>query len=104
MNRLNAIQDRLNTRVEPYLSFLKLAPVNIVLTLMLVLYAGNFVPPIPSKLKTVFTYTPFKIFYLFLVIYLTGINAGTAAIMGLGAYVTFSKIRGENAIEAYGLN
>lgn len=101
MNRLNQIQDLLNSRASPFLGFLRKGPVNIVLTLTLVMYAANFVPRVPDALVPLFDNVPFKILYLALTIYLTGIDAGMAILMGLAAYATFSRIRGQNAVEAF---
>ena len=101
MERLNAIQDAFNKRAQPYTGFLQRGPVNIVLTLILVAYAANFVPQITPQMQAIFDNVPFKIGYISLVVYLTGINAGMSIFLGLAAYATFARIRGDNAVEAY---
>lgn len=101
MDRLTAMQDAFNKRAQPYTNFLQRGPVSIVLTLILVAYAGNFVPKISPEMQTIFNYVPFKIAYISLVVYLTGVNAGMAIFLGLAAYATFARIRGDNAVEAY---
>lgn len=101
MNRLNEIQNAINNRAGPLVSFLQRDTISILLTLTLVMYAGNFVPKVPKQLQPIFDYTPFKVGYLALVVYVTGIDAGMSILLGLAAYVTFIRMRGDNSIESF---
>ena len=102
MDRLSAIQNALNTRAQPYTTFLRRPPVIMLLTLFLVAYAGNFVPKLAPQLVPLFDNIPFKIAYLAMVVYVTGVNAGMSVLLGLSAYVVFAHLRGENTVEAFG--
>lgn len=101
MNRFNAMQDTINSRTKPFLSFIGRDPVNIVLTLLLVMYAGNFVPKLPKQLDPLFENTAFRVFFLALAVYLRGIDAGMSVLLGLAAYATFVNMRGRNTLEAF---
>lgn len=101
MNRYSAFQDSLNTRTQPLQNFLQRDPVNIFLTLAIVMYAGHFVRKLPKQVEDLFAYRAVKIGYLALIGYLMGVNASMAILLALAGYMTLVKFRGENTTEAF---
>ena len=102
MNRLNAIQAEFNGRTQPYFNFLQRDSVSIVLTLILALYGAKFAPMIVTpQLQQLFDNVPFKLGYLSLVVYLTGISPVMSILLAFAVYVGLSSIRGAKAVETY---
>jgi hypothetical protein len=76
------------------------------LRIFLILYASMVAPHLPDSILQWFQYVPFKIFILFLIVYLSSyprheIQPDLAILVSIAFYVSMNVLSGRRAFEAF---